>query len=192
MAQLWKLFCDELYAMSTIWNGHVHAAVLMSNHYHILMSTPDANIGDCMCDFQSEFARKISILKGTNGYRFASRYKWSLIQTEQYFLTALKYLYLNPVRAGLTERAELYNYSTLNGLVGQNPLFVPIKAAVWGTQLFDTPPTRWINWINEPYSKLQNRAIKVGLQRSVFVPAFGKMSCRERDELCNSNFEFAS
>jgi putative transposase len=180
---LWRTFCHEAYAASTLWNGKIHAAILMGNHFHILISTPDSNLGDWVKDFQSEFARKISLLLGSDGYRFGTRYRSSIVSSEKYFLNVFKYIYQNPLRAGIVSKVENYPYSTLPGLLGLSNAELPTWNHPLASELFHNTPDLWLPWLNEPFKKGENRAIKAGLKKMFFTPAVSHLSATLKEKM---------
>ena len=136
-----------------------------------------------MCDFQSEIARNISLLKGTDGYRFASRYKWSIVKNESHFTTVLKYIYQNPVRAKIVRNAETYPYSTLRGLLGLSKLQIPIKPHEMGREFFKHPASDWLDSINCKFDSKEVAAIQAGLRRAEFKVAGSRISAGKRRSL---------
>jgi len=90
----------------------LHGWCLMPNHYHLLIETPAANISRAMHAFQSSYANWFRIKHHLVGSVFQSRYKAVLIENTEYLITALAYIHLNPVRAGLVERPEQYPWSS--------------------------------------------------------------------------------
>ncbi len=48
MEEVWIIFCEELAETIQKHNLQVHSFVLMSNHFHLIASTPDANISQCI------------------------------------------------------------------------------------------------------------------------------------------------
>ncbi len=168
MPELWRIFSEEAYFMSTLWGGQIHALELMGNHYHMILSTPDANISQCMCDFQSEVARRISSYLGKPSYRFQSRYRWSIITNSTHFRAVYKYVYQNPIRAGICESVTNYPYSTFHGLIGNSRLVVPIKPSVLAPELFEVPSNEHIEWLNETYQSEETEWIRKGLKKPSF------------------------
>jgi REP element-mobilizing transposase RayT len=85
----------------------VHAYVLMSNHYHLLLETPEANLVDGMKWFQGAYTQRFNALFRKRGHLFQGRYKALPIQTDprdgglEYFRHVSTYIHLNPFRAGL-------------------------------------------------------------------------------------------
>jgi len=90
-----------------------HAVVLMSNHYHLLITTPEANIDQFMRFFNQSLGKAIARRANRINRIFGAPYKWNLIQRDSYYLNVLRYIYQNPVRAKLVERCEDYCYSDL-------------------------------------------------------------------------------
>jgi len=92
----------------------VHAYVLMSTHYHLLMTTPEANLSDGMRWLQGAYGRRYNNRHGLSGHVFQSRFKAPVIDPEDsgHFRMVGSYIHLNPLRAGLlnAEKPELKNY----------------------------------------------------------------------------------
>ena len=79
----------------------VHSYVLMRNHYHLLLETPEANLSQGMQWFQGTYARRFSVRHGLSGHVFQGRYKAPLIEDDEptYFRVVSDYIHLNPARA---------------------------------------------------------------------------------------------
>jgi REP element-mobilizing transposase RayT len=80
----------------------IHAYVLMRNHYHLLLVTPNGNLVEGMKWFQGAFTQRINARHGWRGHLFQGRYKAQNIDSdhsEGYFLTVANYIHLNPERA---------------------------------------------------------------------------------------------
>lgn len=91
----------------------VHAFVLMRNHIHLLIETPVGNLSSFMkfvlsrygCNYNKKFRRRGSVFK--------SRYGSFLVQKDKYYYTLIRYIYQNPVKAKIVDRAEDYRWSSL-------------------------------------------------------------------------------
>ncbi|MEW5817402.1 MAG: transposase [Spirochaetota bacterium] len=83
----------------------IHAFVLMSNHYHMLLETPEANLVAGMKWLQGTYTQRFNLRHGIRGHLFQGRYKALVVDGEGkgYFLQASSYIHLNPVRAGLVQ-----------------------------------------------------------------------------------------
>src|SRR4051812_2952893 len=60
MSRVWEVFCEELSRTISDHMLQVHSFVLMSNHFHLIASTPKANISQCMHQFRQRTSRKLT------------------------------------------------------------------------------------------------------------------------------------
>ena len=83
----------------------IHAFVGMTNHYHLLLETPEANLVVGMKWLQGTYTQRFNRRHRLRGHLFQGRYKALLIDGEEpgHFLQASSYIHLNPVRAGLVK-----------------------------------------------------------------------------------------
>jgi len=91
----------------------VHAFVLMSNHYHLLVETPQANLVAGMRWFQTTWTMRFNRRHRLCGHLFQGRYTSIVVDPEErsYLVTLSDYIHLNPVRAGLVGREQrLFDY----------------------------------------------------------------------------------
>lgn len=81
----------------------VHAYVLMSTHYHLLIETPCGNLVESMKWLQGAFTQRMNAMHQTWGHLFQGRYKAKIIATDEpaYFRRVSDYIHLNPAAAGL-------------------------------------------------------------------------------------------
>lgn len=93
----------------------VHAYVLMSNHYHLLLETPQANLVAGMKWLQGTYTQRFNRRHGQCGHLFQGRYKALVVQSGMghYFVVVSTYVHLNPARAGLLDlqRGRLADYA---------------------------------------------------------------------------------
>ncbi len=95
----------------------VHAWVLMSNHYHLLIETPEANLVAGMQWLQTAYTARFNRRHRLCGHLFQGRYKAMVVDGEAqgYFATLADYIHLNPVRAYLVrpeDRLVDYRWSS--------------------------------------------------------------------------------
>jgi len=90
----------------------IHCYVLMTNHYHLLIETPDKNLSKIMHHLNSSYTTYINIKRKRSGHLFQGRYKAILVDKDSYLLELSRYMHLNPVRAKMVERPEEYPYSS--------------------------------------------------------------------------------
>ena len=90
----------------------IHGYVLMTNHYHLLIETPEANLSRAMHHINGSYTNYINIKKKRCGHLFQGRYKSILVDRDSYLMQLSRYVHLNPVRAGLVQRPADYHYSS--------------------------------------------------------------------------------
>lgn len=93
----------------------IHAYCLMTNHFHLLIETPDQNLSRGMQRLNSEYATYFNTRFGHVGHLFQQRFASRLIESEQYFLEVLRYIAFNPVRAGLCDHPADWPWSSFHG-----------------------------------------------------------------------------
>jgi putative transposase len=119
-------------------NGwRVHAYVLLSNHYHLLVETPKGNLVCGMHWFQATYTTRYNRRHGLSGHLFAGRYKSLLIDPEEpgHFVTVSDYIHLNPARAHLTGEKPLgrYPWSSLpwyGSRAGTRPSWLEVRTVL--------------------------------------------------------------
>lgn len=166
MDLVWKVFCDELYMAHIVHDLQIHSFVLISNHYHLIASTPKSNLSKCMGQFSHKTSLRLTRMGNRINQTFAGRYFKSVINQPNYFLNTYKYNYRNPVAAGLCEFVEEYQYSTLHGLLGASKLEVPM---VHDDTLFENPEGT-LSWLNTKPCAKKLAALKFGLKKAIFEP----------------------
>lgn len=97
----------------------VHAYVLMGNHWHLVITTPRANISAGMQRLNHTYARHFNLRHGFAGHAFDRRFFSRLVRSDGQLLTLMRYLALNPVLAGLARRPQHYLWSSFPALFGE-------------------------------------------------------------------------
>ena len=98
-----KLFLDTLGEGCEKTGWIVHAYVLMANHYHLLVETPEGNLAAGMKWFQGTYTQRYNARHEVFGHLFQGRYKALIVDgsVDEYFQVVSTYIHLNPARAGL-------------------------------------------------------------------------------------------
>jgi putative transposase len=105
----------------------IHGYVLMTNHIHLIATPSSASGLPKMMQGLGSYVRDFNRRHERTGTLFEGRYRASLIHDERYWLTCLRYIELNPVRAGLVPSPELYEWSSYgaHALGRLDPLLTP-------------------------------------------------------------------
>jgi putative transposase len=127
----------------------VHAYCLMTNHVHLLL-TPDApkSCAQLMKHLGQCYAQTFNMAHKRSGTLWQGRFYSCLVPTESYVLACYRYIELNPVRAGMVQRADDYAWSSFaaNATAREDALITPHRALeVVGhdyRSLFDQPLER--------------------------------------------------
>ena len=113
----------------------IHAYVLMTNHVHLL-ATPghEHGISHMMQDLGRKYVRYINMAYHRSGTLWEGRFKASLVDSQAYLLTCMRYIEFNTVRAGMVSHPGEYRWSSyaynatgaIDGLITSHPLYVSL------------------------------------------------------------------
>ena len=178
----------------------LHAYVLMGNHYHLLVETPDANLSRGMHRVNAIYSQAFNRRHERVGHLLQGRFKAILVEKERHLLELVRYVVLNPVRAGLSRDPEGWpwsNYLATAGLreapewletewtIDQFGNGVEARSAyrefvIAGTRGLDKPWTRVTNqlFLGSEDFRRRVRAIRVDRPLSVEVPRAQRSAIR--------------
>ncbi|MGH7888113.1 MAG: REP-associated tyrosine transposase, partial [Candidatus Binatia bacterium] len=92
--------------------GHtVHAYCLMPNHVHLLIESAQQPLAKFMQGLQQSYSQYFNLRHHKTGHVFQGRYKAIVCQKDEYLLQLIRYIHLNPVRAGMVNEPEQFFYS---------------------------------------------------------------------------------
>ena len=119
-------YLDDLHEASEKNQVAIHAYVLMTNHVHLLV-TPAGEFGitHMMQDIGRKYVRYINRSYRRSGTLWEGRFKASFVDSEAYLLTCMRYIEMNPVRAGMVASPGEYRWSSYaNNGQGKNDRLV--------------------------------------------------------------------
>lgn len=136
----WRIFCQALSDIQFKTDFTAHAFVLMDTHFHILFSTRSSKEHI----LAEEFHQNLTNLCNRTWEALEIPLFCEPITSAAYYKQAYKYVYRNPVEAGLSVRAEDYEFSSLRGLLGSTNFGVPVidnMGLIFG-------PKKMLDWLN--------------------------------------------
>lgn len=180
----------------------VHAWCMMSNHYHLAVSTPGATLVDGRRWLQGTFSTRFSRLRNERAHLFQGRYKSLLVDPAGGLGSLCHYIHLNPVRAKLRAVADLptYSWTSLRWLMepkSRPSWYQPQPALDHAGELPDTPDGRarylaYLTWLSEdePARKAQ-RFAEMSKGWIIGTPDFAKSMLKENQELVGQSCRMA-
>jgi putative transposase len=99
-------------------DARLHAYCWMTNHIHMVIQVSDVPLGKIVLRTASIYARRIQHHLETTGHLFERRYHAVLVDADHYLLTLLRYVHLNPMRAGLVRDPGEYPWSSHRAYLG--------------------------------------------------------------------------
>ena len=103
-------FLKALAETAQRFEWRIFAYVLMRNHFHLAIETPQPNLVDGMHWLQSTVATRFNRFRQERGHLFQGRYQSILIEDFSALARVVDYIHLNPVRAKVIAAEQLGNY----------------------------------------------------------------------------------
>lgn len=135
---------DDRYRFLEILNDTVkkfkpicHSYCMMTNHYHMLLETPDGNLSSCIHRLNSVYANYFNRKYDRIGHLFQGRFKAIVVQKESYLLELCRYIVLNPVRAHMVDEPGDYKWSSYRYTVSLRGDPIPFLSSDWILAQFD-------------------------------------------------------
>jgi len=97
----------------------IHTFVLMGNHYHLILETPQGNLLKVMHGINGRYTGYFNRKYSRTGHLFQGRYKGILVDKDAYLLQLSRYVHLNPAKAGIVEKPEHYVWSSYRSFIGK-------------------------------------------------------------------------
>ena len=124
----YRAYLDWLADVSAEHGLRIHAYALMTNHVH-LFATPGTaeSIPHTMQKLGRLYVRAVNRAYGRTGTLWEGRYRATVVEAESYALTLMRYIEMNPVRAGIVTQPRNYRWSSFarNGLGKEDKVVTP-------------------------------------------------------------------
>ena len=138
-----KVFLGIIQQVKNRFHWLFHSYVLMDNHYHLLVETPEANLSRGMRQLNGVYTREFNHRHNRIGHLFQGRFKSILIDKDDYLVELSRYIALNPIRAGIALKADEWLWGSYRALIGID------KSPAWLTT----------DWILALYGSDRKRAV---------------------------------
>jgi putative transposase len=116
-----RYFLKLLADISERFDAEIHAYCLMSNHYHLMLRTPEGNLSRLMRHLNGVYTQWHNRHAHQDGALFRGRYKAILVEAEAYWTHLSRYIHRNPLDAGMVKRLSTYVWSSYPAYLGHGP-----------------------------------------------------------------------
>lgn len=133
------------------FNWSCHAYCLMSDHYHLLVETPDTNLSKGMRQLNGVYTQQVNRAHARVGHLFQGRFKGILVEKDSCLLELARYIVLNPVRAGMVHQPGQWPWSSYRATAGEE----------------EAPPFLTTDWLLRAFAEHREQAV-AGYRRFAF------------------------
>ena len=125
----YQIFLEKLATSLDVYNVSLLAYVCMTNHFHLFLTTPDANLSEFMRHFNISYTSAFNRRYKRSGHLYQGRYKSFLVDADTYLKEVSRYIHLNPVQikkyANVPKEETIkilsaYKYSSFKGYTNLN------------------------------------------------------------------------
>lgn len=117
----WTTFEDIISCVVARHRWSCLSYCLMTTHYHLVIRTDAADISAGMQLLNGSYGRTFNRRHGETGHVFEARFHAEVVESEEHLLETIRYVALNPVRAGACLRPEGWRWSSYAAAVGLAP-----------------------------------------------------------------------
>ena len=150
-------FLEKLKAYKDLSMYKVYAYCLMSNHIHLLMQEGEETLGTAFRRIGASYVYWYNWKYSRTGHLFQDRFKSEPVETDQYFLTVMRYIHQNPTKAGITKTIQEYPWSSY-WEYSQKPVICDTKFAL---DMFSTVPEDALeSWVKFTREKNNDRCLE--------------------------------
>ena len=124
-----RLFFGRLMKVIERYGWRCSAYCLMGTHYHLLLTTPAANLAEGMQRLNGGFAQEFNRRHRRRGHLFGGRYAATAVVSDEHLLAVARYVVVNPVAAGLCDDPAAWEWSSYRATAGLDgaPPFLDVR-----------------------------------------------------------------
>ncbi len=115
-----SIFLIVLASVVARYRLRCHAYCLMSNHYHVLLETPEGNLSRAMRQVNGVYTQRFNRRHERCGHVLQGRFGARLVDDPAYLHEVCRYIVLNPVRAGLVTHPREWTWSSFRATAGES------------------------------------------------------------------------
>ena len=139
-------------------NVEIHAYCLMPNHFHLLLVPKvEKSLSRFMQWVMTSHVRYYHKKNKTSGHIWQGRYKSFIVEKESYYITLMRYIEANALRAKLTRKAQDWNYGSLQERTGNSRKLL--------TQPYIKLDEDWVEYVNTPMKEGELHTIRNSVNR---------------------------
>ena len=129
----------------------IHGFCLMTNHIHLIIQVGDVPLSRIMQNVSLRYTKWINFTQGRTGHVFQGRYKALLVDADVYLLELVRYVHLNPVRAGVVDSADKWLWTGHRAYAGTE--VIPWLTTDWVLELLSTDiinaKKKYLSFVND-------------------------------------------
>ncbi|WP_186576067.1 transposase [Aquibacillus kalidii] len=158
-------FLDTLKRFKEVSGSQIYGYCLMDNHIHLLMKEIEETVSKVVQRISSSYVYWYNNKYDRCGHLFQDRFKSEPVEDPRYFLTVLRYIHQNPVKAGLSSSVFESNWTSIVEYLA-NPQIVDIDLAL---TLFSSDNDKSLQFFKE-YMQQSNNDICLESHKKVAIP----------------------
>ncbi|MBN2168297.1 MAG: transposase [Actinobacteria bacterium] len=153
------------------FNWSVYSYCLMSNHYHLIVQTHEANLSSGMMKLNGVYSKVFNSDHKRVGHAFQKRYDSPIIESDEHFLVVSRYIAINPVKSQIVKKPEDWIWSSYKATIGKHrgPSFLDTSRIL---ELFSD------NYNNAIYAYKEFVNSKFDSEGNQILEKHGGLSCR--------------
>ena len=116
----YEKFIQTISKYREVCEYEIYAFCLMANHIHLLIKEGKEDLGIVFRRIGASYVYWYNLKYKRSGHLFQDRYKSEPVEDDKYFLTVLRYIHQNPIKAGIENNIARYTWSSYNEYLGKN------------------------------------------------------------------------